>query len=739
MNIDLTVRPFGSGHIAPSKLSALALAISLAYALGASDSLAQTPPVSRAPLGNVLPKAGAATSALPTGGNVVQGARAPVVNQQTMTIEQTAPRAIINWDTFNIGAGSQVRFNQQGNADWAILNRVTGTERSVLQGLLQADGQVYLLNRNGILIGKGAQVNVNSFIASTLSISDKVFKDGLLSVGGVVPALVAGTGDQAPAGSIRIEPGAVITSADGGKIYFIASGTVYDANGTPLLDSAGQPVGLVENQGTLRAPNGQVILAAGDRVFFRTPNTSNPKESNLAGLVIDVDAGGQVVNGMLGFIQSKLGNISMVGMIVNQMGRVSATTSVDRNGSIWLLAKDGAVIDTAQTDSVISGRGGKLTLGAQSITSVVPDLDSANRTSLDAAPFVRSQLRLEGRAIQLQGQADSGAQVLLPSGNVQAVARTDFTQAATLPLDNTNFDTDGSFIAIDRNVKIDVAGLRGRSDADGRALDSRGVPVAMERNSVRIELRGEQLADAPVLRQSPIRSQAIYVDARRGTTLINQQTVADAIASQTQRDIFERSTVGGSVLFDTTGSAVLQNGASINLSGGAIAYGSGTVRTSRLFDGRNYFSVTNAPDDRVYTRITDSIALNETGYLEGRAAGSINISARNLILQSQVLGGTITGIYQRNAAPYGGSLQLTSNLVGEPRNRDSVVRHGLVLTDNASNTLPPYLPNDDSAEVKLSSTFGSGSNANAQQIDIGQLAASGLSSIQLQSFRNPQV
>jgi filamentous hemagglutinin family protein len=139
---------------------------------------------------------------LPSGATIVQGANAPVVNGTKMTIEQVAPRAIINWNSFNIGAGNRVEFNQQGRADWAVLNRVVGNERSVINGVLQADGQVFLLNNNGILIGKGAQVNVHTFLASTLTMADKVFNDGILSLEGKLPVLTAGTGDFSPRGNM---------------------------------------------------------------------------------------------------------------------------------------------------------------------------------------------------------------------------------------------------------------------------------------------------------------------------------------------------------------------------------------------------------------------------------------------------------------------------------------------------------------------------------------------------------
>ena len=89
-------------------------------------------------------------------------------------ILQQSPRAIINWNQFNIGLGESVRFLQPG-PQAAILNRVTGLDPSLIQGNLQANGRVFLVNPNGILFGPQSVVDVGSFTASTLSLSDADF------------------------------------------------------------------------------------------------------------------------------------------------------------------------------------------------------------------------------------------------------------------------------------------------------------------------------------------------------------------------------------------------------------------------------------------------------------------------------------------------------------------------------------------------------------------------------------
>jgi filamentous hemagglutinin family protein len=108
------------------------------------------------------------------------GANAPTQTasdgQTTVGIQQTAAQAILNWTTFNIGAQTTLSFNQQGNASWVALNRVVGsTAPSQILGNINADGQVYVINQNGIIFGGNSQINVGSLIASSAGITDQQF------------------------------------------------------------------------------------------------------------------------------------------------------------------------------------------------------------------------------------------------------------------------------------------------------------------------------------------------------------------------------------------------------------------------------------------------------------------------------------------------------------------------------------------------------------------------------------
>ncbi len=114
----------------------------------------------------------------PGGGNVVAG-NATINGQGTdrVRIDQSSDRVIINWDNFSIGAGQGVDFRQPGTRSIA-LNRVTGPEISQIMGELTANGQVYLINGNGIVFGKDARVDVAGLVATSADIGNDAFMAG---------------------------------------------------------------------------------------------------------------------------------------------------------------------------------------------------------------------------------------------------------------------------------------------------------------------------------------------------------------------------------------------------------------------------------------------------------------------------------------------------------------------------------------------------------------------------------
>lgn len=121
--------------------------------------------------------------AAPHGGVVTTGNASINQNGNTTTINQTTQKTTINWQGFSIGSQETVNFVQPNTASIA-LNRVVGNERSVISGALNANGQVWILNSNGVLFTQGARVNTSGILATTRNLSDEAFNNSHYSFSG---------------------------------------------------------------------------------------------------------------------------------------------------------------------------------------------------------------------------------------------------------------------------------------------------------------------------------------------------------------------------------------------------------------------------------------------------------------------------------------------------------------------------------------------------------------------------
>src|SRR5271166_4813118 len=208
--------------------------------------------------------------------------------QTTVTITQTAPKAILTWKTFNVGKNTTADFDQSagtqnGTNNWIVLNRILPSdEPSQILGSIKADGQVYLINQNGIIFGGGSQVNVNTLIASTLNIPDAAFKQGFLAYteNNYNSSAVFSTsmGNASPsAGNAFPSFSRFYQNSDTGAPTLAAtpapnSADVVAQRGSSITTSEGGRVILlgahVKNGGTISTPDGQTILAAGDSAYL---------------------------------------------------------------------------------------------------------------------------------------------------------------------------------------------------------------------------------------------------------------------------------------------------------------------------------------------------------------------------------------------------------------------------------------------------------------------------------------
>lgn len=582
------------------------------------------------------------------------GNASAVQQGNTLTVTQQSDRALLNWATFNISADGRVVFQQPSRTSIA-LNRIYQDSPSRIFGRLEANGEIYLVNPNGLVFGRTAIVNAAGILASTLNISDSTFAAGIASpslVQNALPALqsdgrvsiidrdgnpVRGTIDadgnihQDPAGAaievkLVIQQGAKLASGEGGRVLLAAP--------------------TIENAGSISAPGGQVIAAAGDKVYLKA--NSDPA---LRGFLVEVDAGGKVWNQLTGTIDTPRGNATLVGMAVNQDGRISATTTVNANGSIRLLARDTAVVDPG-SDRFTAARTGTLEFGSHSTTTVVPDLaDTA--TAVDDQQQYASRIEGMGHQVTLR----SGALLQATGGNIALSALKDpqGPQAGTSDA--------GSQLRVESGARVDVSG--------GSAT------LPMSRNLVTVELRGSELTDSPQQRNGALRGKTVVVDARTGTPLAN----ASGSIATIQRSVAERTSNGGTATLLSDGDIVANPGAEFDVSGGHLDYTAGVVATTKLIgaDGKVY-DIGSADPNRsyvgivnpVYRRVDDrwgqielisapnSTGVNEAAYTEGRSAGTLQFAAPTMVLQGDFFGSAMPGPYQREPSrmPAGGTLQI---------------------------------------------------------------------------------
>jgi filamentous hemagglutinin family protein len=246
--------------------------------------------------------ASAASAVLPTDGNIVAGSGSISQTASSMTITQTTAKMAANWQTFNIGVGNSVNFVQPSASSVAI-NQVLGSDVSVIQGNLTANGQVFLVNPNGVLFTPTAQVNIGGLVASTLNLSTTDFMAGNFNFAGDSSNAIINQGN--------------ITAINGGSIALIAA--------------------KITNSGTLTANAGNVLLSAGAQV---TLDLGGPVKLKVTRSAIDalIQNGGAIrADGGLVYLTAQAAG-DLVTTVINNTGVIEARTlATGESGQIMLM------------------------------------------------------------------------------------------------------------------------------------------------------------------------------------------------------------------------------------------------------------------------------------------------------------------------------------------------------------------------------------------------------------------
>jgi filamentous hemagglutinin family protein len=652
-------------------------------------------------------------------------------NASNLVVNQTSAKAVINWDSFDIGAGSTVKFVQPDKG--SALNRIWDANPSLIQGRLQANGEVILQNSNGLILSPTARVETGRLVATALLVLQDAFQRGLRGATDGSPSLQGLDGQNQ--GFVSLERGAEVVAAAGGDVLIFAPRVV--------------------NNGRIETPGGQTVLGAGQTVYLAA--SADPAQR---GLIVGIKPWGgtdaelntvtqgaslayQTVDGQtvpdstaagtaglvskVNGIFADSGSINLVGLALRQNGLLQATTAVKGQNGVILLQAQADVTPLGQ--QTVGSRSvnvpqatalGTVTLGASSVTRITPAADT-QATQLDSETFAPSHIRVEGRAVVVQG----GAQVLAPSGNIELLASDNpqtslaFNPGSPVPVSST----DSSRIVVGSGAVISAAGLRDFS-------------LPMSRNQLSGRLFQIELAGSPVQRSGPLYREAVYFDARNPPTLADVSGFYATVARTAQ----EHSTQGGTVALRSDGAVAVDAGARIDVSGGSVRYEDGTLLTSLLRQGSSWVPVDQASAAVRYDELGNSQARtdagnavfkvqNVAGYVQGSAAGVATVSGRLVSLAGTLEGGVVIGPRQSgrgpDALPQSGTLVIGST---QGRASDSPLP-GLSVQDTAASS-GSHAARPDALFADPVGTAIDGLLSPTLTLDAGQITGHGIGHLQ---------
>lgn len=536
-----------------------------------------------------------------------------------MTLVQNGKTIVLNWDTFDISKGYELRFVQ--NVGDRAFNRVYDVNPSVIDGGLSGRGEIVIENRNGVVFGPNARVQAGSLVATALQLTNEAFEKNFRNFRDRTAAFGGVEADNK--GFIGIAAGAEIKSLAGGDVIMVAP--------------------RISNKGLIETPQGQAILAAGKTVYLYA-------QTDLAqrGLMVAVDSFesdgqqlglGTVVNE--GVVQADKGTINLVGAAIRQKGRLTATTAVKgENGAIYLQAMESTYDGMAPNNSNEVGSAnaqgkvklakklGVIELAEGSITEVLPsaegfvlngqgqlvaqeapkepdaikaDASPAEKAAYDEAQkrykaelaayeavtqkssdtFYRSRIDIIGADITLR----SGSTVKAPAGEINILAAEDW-ENSVLYQDIKGLVRDNSLIRMESGAVVDASGLD-------------NVRLPGSRHQLKGRLFSIELADSPLQRGGVLYRSELLADARRNITVGD----VSGLYSNWRYTAAELSTVGGIVRIQAQGFLDLMPGSKVDFSGGSVVFEAASVTSSLLANatGGGYTRIEDADAGTFYS------------------------------------------------------------------------------------------------------------------------------------------
>jgi len=376
-------------------------------------------------------------TALPTNGQVAAGSAAIVqdntnASAPVLNVNQTSQRAVVNWNTFDVGSAATVNFNQ-ANAQSSTLNRVSSPDASRIMGKINAPGEVVLVNQSGVYFGKTANVDVGAMTATTSNISDADYMAGNVTYDrngatgkvvnkGTIQASLAGyvallAPEVRNSGVIVAQMGTVVLAAgDRVTLNFDPSRHLASITATPSTVQA-----LIDNKNAVKAPGGLIILSAN---AVSTLTAGVIKQSG----TLTASADGATLTNKGGRILLSSGTVKL------QAGSQTLARGPAGGGDVEITATKTVTVDAGAKVSVSatqSGNGGTINIQSGEQTTINGTLSAqGGKQSGDGGTITTAS----AGQVQIGNTAEVNAGVRGTSGNVG----TWNVSAASVEINSTN-------------------------------------------------------------------------------------------------------------------------------------------------------------------------------------------------------------------------------------------------------------------------------------------------------------
>ncbi|MCB2182761.1 MAG: filamentous hemagglutinin family protein [Desulfobulbaceae bacterium] len=576
----------------------------------AAESGSKTPPVFFGSMANYMRSPSSTALPVPLPGfSGFNGIGKTVTDREEnkTTVFQSKKNAVAQWQSFDVGKDAWVHFDQQGNTDWKILNRIYDSNPSQIYGKITGDGSVYLINQNGIFFGKDSFINVHSLVGSALDIDTEDFLNNTQEDS--LKFTQRNYSDHE-----NWDPDSSIISNDG----FISVELIQGEAGSQTVIRDGSVFLIaphVENSGTIVAPYGQIGLAAGQNVELAPEKDA--EYINERRVLVTPENAGYAVNRQDGSLVADNGRAGLYGSVVNQDGLIRSVTSVYHRGRIELRASE------------------KVTTGIDS-TTVTPVTTSDERTNVTFG-HRPGQIFLQGLGSgdtsNFTGSIEHKGVLSASSGRVSMEVREE--------------------IILGPQSLIDVAGLWSNRSSDSLWFTQ--------------EMNSAQLKDDHLQKDGLIYRSEITVNELLGSTIGD----FDEAYKNVELTSREKASQGGNIsLRAVEGDIVIEDGALLDITGGGhINAGSSNTATKVVY-GQQVYDISEAPIYTIYDGFADFFEKKHDRYgivdsfsglyyggtlplydalashVEGHDAGVLKLISRRLLFNGSLFGGVEIGPYQ---------------------------------------------------------------------------------------------